>query len=241
MSIVIKGQTVYGSRSIVSENLMMYLDAANKLSYSGTGTSWNDISFYKNVATLVNGPSFSSLNFGSIAFDGTDDLVSFPTKSFWNLSSSNFTIEFWFKLNSITNNNPRLFKTSNDGNTAGISIVNPPSSNNLLIYMSSNGSTYNILNGAGLGSVTLGQFNHLVITRSGSTLSIYINNSFASSANIGTTSIYYNSATDLALGGTVGGGRSILGNIAVFKLYSKELTATQVSQNYNALKNRFGL
>jgi len=231
--------TVQNVNTIVSNRLVLYLDAGNIASYPGTGTLWTDLNPYKNNATLYNGVGFSSTNRGSLSFDGTDDYVAFTATSEWNFAANNFTIEMWIKLNSLTSNNPRLFKTSNDGNISGISIVNPPSSNNLLIYMSSNGSTYDILNGAGIGSITFGQFSHLVITRVGATLNIYINNVLTGSANIASSSIYYTSTPGIAIGGTVGGGRSILGNIALFKMYNKGLSATEVAQNYNALKSRY--
>jgi len=230
--------SLIGANNIVTDELALYLDAANVNSYSGSGTAWNDLSGYKNNATLNNGAIFNSANSGNIFFDGSDDYVLIPATSAWNFAANNFTIEMWIKLNSLTSNNPRLFKTSNDGNISGISIVNPPSSNNLLIYMSSNGSTYDILNGAGIGSVTFGQFNHLVTTRVGTSVNVYINNVLTSSANIGTSSIYY-STVGIALGGTVGGGRSIFGNIALFKMYNKGLNATEITQNYNAVKGRF--
>ena len=70
----------YGPR-IVSNGLVLCLDAANKRSYPGTGTTWTDLSGNSNNGTLTNGPTFSAGNMGSILFDGTNDYVgSFPTQ-----------------------------------------------------------------------------------------------------------------------------------------------------------------
>jgi hypothetical protein len=61
------------SPKIVTDGLVLYLDAANPKSYPGTGTAWNDISRGGNNGTLVNGPTFDSTNGGSIVFDGVND------------------------------------------------------------------------------------------------------------------------------------------------------------------------
>ena len=61
--------------SIVRDNLVLYLDAANTKSYPGSGTTWKDISGKGNNGTLTNGPTFDSNNLGSIDFDGVNDHV----------------------------------------------------------------------------------------------------------------------------------------------------------------------
>ena len=61
------------SSGIVSSGLLMHLDAGNSSSYSGTGTTWSDLSGNGNHATLVNGPTYSSADGGAIDFDGSND------------------------------------------------------------------------------------------------------------------------------------------------------------------------
>ena len=58
--------------SIVRDNLTLYVDAANTKSYSGSGTTWTDISSKNHDGTLTNGPTFSSDNLGYLLFDGTN-------------------------------------------------------------------------------------------------------------------------------------------------------------------------
>ena len=65
--------TVY--QPIVTDGLVICLDAANTKSYPGSGTTWTD-TIGGNVGTLTNGPTFNSANAGYIAFDGTDDYLS---------------------------------------------------------------------------------------------------------------------------------------------------------------------
>ncbi len=62
------------SPSIVTDGLVLCLDAANSRSYPGTGATWTDLKGGNN-GTLENGPTFDAANGGSIVFDGTDDIV----------------------------------------------------------------------------------------------------------------------------------------------------------------------
>jgi hypothetical protein len=62
--------------AIDTNGLVLYLDAANPASYSGTGTTWADLSGFGNSGTLVDGPSYDHSNGGTIVFDGLDDYVS---------------------------------------------------------------------------------------------------------------------------------------------------------------------
>ena len=62
------------SPRIVRDSLVFYLDAANTKSYTGSGTTWIDMSGKNHDGTLTNGPTFSSDNSGSIVFDGSNDL-----------------------------------------------------------------------------------------------------------------------------------------------------------------------
>ena len=73
------------SPPIVTDGLVLYLDAANTKSYPTTGTTWNDLLGAISGGTLINGPTFNSANGGSIVFDGVDDYF----QAFNNYSSSN--------------------------------------------------------------------------------------------------------------------------------------------------------
>ena len=63
------------SPKLVTNGLVLCLDAANKLSYPGSGTTWYDLSGNANNGTLTNGPTFNSANSGSIVFDYIDDYI----------------------------------------------------------------------------------------------------------------------------------------------------------------------
>ena len=84
-----------GPGNIVTNGLVLYLDAANTLSYTSGYTVWNDLSGNNNNGTLVDGPTFSSGNAGSIVFDGVDDYVKIEPSLSFNVTS--YTIGSVFK------------------------------------------------------------------------------------------------------------------------------------------------
>ena len=83
--------------SIVTNGLVLCLDAGNPRSYPGSGTAWYDVSGNNKTGTLVNGPSYNSSNGGSFVFDGVDDYVNVNN---FNVShgTSNFTYSCWAYL-----------------------------------------------------------------------------------------------------------------------------------------------
>ena len=82
-------------RRIVTDGLVLNLDASIPSSYPGTGTTWTDLSSYGNNGTLVNGPTFEN---GGIRFDGTDDYVLFN-------SVQVRTVQIWAKADNGFNSN----------------------------------------------------------------------------------------------------------------------------------------
>ena len=68
-----------GGGGIVTQNLVVNLDAGDSSSYSGSGTTWNDISGQGNHVTLINGPSYFTSNGGYLRFDGNNDYAYFPS------------------------------------------------------------------------------------------------------------------------------------------------------------------
>ncbi len=82
--------------NIITNGLILELDAANRKSYPGSGTTWTDLSGNGNTGTLTNGPTFSSANGGSIVFDGVDDYVNCGNASSLNFERTNsFSFCFW--------------------------------------------------------------------------------------------------------------------------------------------------
>jgi hypothetical protein len=215
-----------GGPNIVENGLVLCLDAANSKSYSGTGTAWNDISGNGNNGTLVNGPTFSSANGGSIVFDGTDDVVS---TTLVQTFSSELTVETWYRGTKATRNHLWNFYGSNlncNFNDTG---------RTLWIYWEGGGTPAIRFTSP---NFTNGNINHLIFRHSGSINQVYLNGQLLVPQETAGTQTFTGvggSGYDLASTGPFSG------NIYVNRVYNKALTASEVLQNYNATKGRFGL
>ena len=86
----------YGPK-IITDGLVLCLDAADRNSYPGSGASWFDLSGNNNHGTLMAGPTFDSSNGGSIVFDGSDDYVDCGNGSSINIID-NLSVNIWFKI-----------------------------------------------------------------------------------------------------------------------------------------------
>jgi hypothetical protein len=210
---------------IVSDGLVLCLDAGNNKSYPSSGTSWNDLSGNGNAGTLVNGPTFSSENGGSIVFDGTNDYVNLP---YLLLSASqDFTINIWIKANS---------------HGAGTIFCNYLAGNLQLIYGTSiigmwlnNNSTY--LDSPATEFTT----NPVFFTAQrigGNETRVYLN---AILKKTGASTSTIGSVSNFRMGTNTNGGEVYNGKIAQASIYNKALSASEVLQNYNATKGRFAL
>ena len=100
--------------NIVRDGLVFAVDAANPISYPGSGTAWNDLTPNLNNGTLINGPAFDSANAGSIEFDGNDDNIKFNSSI--NVGN-NFTVCIWNQTTSAERRtliaNSYTYQTSN--------------------------------------------------------------------------------------------------------------------------------
>jgi hypothetical protein len=229
--------TVQNVNNIVTNGLVMYLDAANTRSYPGTGTTWTDLSQYKSNGTLTNGPTFSSSNIGSIVFDGVDDYSDFGNKTLgvelqdraacvwiyqtknpigvssiidkdYDFGGSNYGgWGFW-----ITQSNKMNFwaHSVKDLTDTGTSITN-----NIWQHIS---------------------FSYNFTTK---TASFYLNGILNSTVSNLTIEEKISDTTTLKIGAMRGGANFFGGRIAIAKIYNRALTATEILQNYNATKLRF--
>ena len=216
---------------IVTSGLVLALDAADKLSYPGSGTTWRDLSGNNNIGTLTNGPTFSGANMGSIVFDGTNDCVTLAINSLFNFGTGDFSIFCWIKSSKVSDFST-IFALDDGALGTGI-----------LFYIAVTTGVFrtwvaNVAQNTA-ASIANGNWNYVGITRSSGTVYQYINGvqvgSFASAGSVRTNQIprfgNYDSSNSYMY----------QGNIAVSQIYNRALTATEVLQNYNATKNRYGL
>ena len=225
---------------IVTDGLVFLLDAANKKSYPGSGTVWNDLSGNNTNGTLTNGPVFDSGNAGSIDFDGTDDRIN---SSFSELNSvSALSIDVWF------------YQTSAEATTSGTGVIcgwgSTSSTTQFMRVSVSNGSFIAQTRVGGIididqtGVIYSAGWNHYTYVFDG-TSNFYLNGVSQSytSTNGGVVYVTDSISNNIFHIGTLqrGGGFETLyeGRIGLLKLYNRALTSQEILQNYNSTKSRF--
>jgi hypothetical protein len=229
------------SPKVVTDGLVLYLDAANSKSIVSGSTTWNDLSRSQNNGNLVNGPTFDSGNGGSIVFDGTNDYYSAST----SYIQSSHTIISWVYINSLNKNwipilefqfenayrahyyvqgdlNPYTDKRRGFGANWHNGSVNAETWNapNLLSIEANRWYMFTgVLNG-NLGDT------YVNTEKSKSTITVpsYTNIQITNVLNARPLEGYYNS-----------------GFVSSTLIYNRALTPQEVLQNYNATKRRFGL
>ena len=219
---------IFRGPKIVTNGLVLALDAADKNSYIGSGTTWKDLSGNNNTGTLTNGPTFSQANGGSIVFDGVDDCVVVNSNASI-LSTTAYTKVAWFYATSFATNN-NIISGGNSGQhafwLAGGNKLNSGHNGNWSTVVS---TTTLSLNTWYFGAVT---FN----TTTGWILYL---NGVSENTNVSTTTFVGNGEILLAAYST--GANVFTGRIACGLIYNRTLTAAEILQNYNVQKTRFGL
>jgi hypothetical protein len=223
---------MYTGPTIVRENLVLYLDAANTKSYVSGSTTWNDLSGTNNSGSLTNGPTFSSANGGSIVLDGADDYIRISQ----NINPPNITLEFVYKALIST---PYEYLISNARDCCG-------PQNGYELHIVNGVPRFSIWNSTQLGlngtSTLTNQIYHIIATYDGSQMKIYQNSILTGLVN-SALGIGSSPSFNLAIGG-MGFDPAVYnltGNIYIGRVYNRALTATEVLQNFNATKGRFGL
>ena len=221
----------FSGPNIVENGLVLALDAADKNSYKGSGTNWKDLSGNSYNGTLTNGPTFSNTNGGVINFDGTDDYVDCGNVL---ASLTNLTLECFVKFGTqSTSYNGIISKTLSNANgyeirTAGYTSTTTTAQ---FRYVGDNGSS-------DFGALTNGIWYHLTATGILGSQLVYINGSIYNSGTYaGTPSANSNS---LVIGKLAYAGLYANMSMGYARIYNRALTATEILQNYNATKGRFG-
>jgi hypothetical protein len=219
---------------IVTSGLVLALDAGRTLSYVGSGTTWTDLSGNGNTGTLTNGPTYSSANGGSIVFTAA-------SSTYVNISGSNAvtqaTFSVWLKRNgSQIDYAGILFNRNINIDVSGLDFN--ASNNTLGYHWNDDAGSYSFNSGL---TPPNGVWCMCVLTVTSTTATFYLCQS--SGITTATNTLAHASTTlgALRLGYDGEGIRFMNGNIAVCKVYNRELSATEVSQNFNALRGRFGI
>lgn len=223
----------YGWRgpNIVKDGLVLYLDASSPTSYSQliAPTTWKDISGNGYNGTLTNGPTFNSDNGGAIVFDGVDDYITATI----SCNKTTYSVDWWIYPLTTTNFNQTIYFNSGWGA--------------FLCHTTSTGGVYvgtTAVDGSGriapwrTGVFVTNTWQNFTWTFNNGAAVFYKNGAVEASATIAVS--VDSSFTSLGIG--VNTSNTINGRVANLKIYSnKALSASEVLQNYNATRTRFGL
>ena len=212
------------SPSIVMDGLVLALDAGNTKSYSGSGTTWTDLSLNSNTGTLVGGPSYGSTSGWSIAFDGLNDNVSIGTNRF-SFDSSPGTLSAWTKTTSLYPDRAIVSygaSVINQARILGIAASN--------FYFSGYGSTITA------SGASYDDWFNIVGVYDGTNASMYVNGELVAGP---TLQSWNTAASNAGIGKNVGNDGYWRGNVSQVSVYNRALSAAEIQQNYNALKSRY--
>ena len=225
--------TAEGGGNIVTDGLVLCLDAANSRSYISGSTTWNDLSRGNNNGTLVNDPAFSSLNGGSIVLDGTNDYV--ITNNIQ--TTSNFTYDFIFDTSNLTNNTINALVKGTAG-YGGQNVSFHLSNANSIFVCSTLADFSAYIYFTGYNWFTNRGLHHYTVTMeytTTTTFKLYVDGILKDTQSSNNYNNYLPAFNSISYADGVSY------SAYLFRLYNRTLSAQEVLQNYNSTKTRFGL
>ena len=230
---------------IVTDGLVLALDAGNTKSYPGSGTAWTDL-IGSNNGTLTNGPTFSSANGGAIVFDGSNDYVNCG-----NVDSNifdNLTLSLWIKFPvgyglPVSNhgwNSVIAKRTTGNRVNYGINYNATAELDLFQIYYNNSGGNLSVpLSSTFPDNVWVNICGTFAKNSTTTDMILYNNASVISSTNKSGNVYPMVNWMTLQIGTYLGGGEYFKGSIAQTSIYNRALTAVEILQNYNATKGRY--
>ena len=237
---------------IVRNGLVLHLDAAQKTSYSGLANPWKDLSGNRKNGTFTNGPSYNSNNGGSIVFDGSNDYVLITDNTGLQFTNSQaYTISswvYWTESNFGQLGTIFCFGTSSPPYTGYYFVLDYGAARTESFFFDYfDGVNFKSLQGTA-NSIPRNRWIHLCGTVSdnvGANMRVYLNGSLASytdrSSVTPPSNINYSGLTAAVGNRGSSAFQPFEGRIANISIYNKALSASEVLQNYNTTKGRFGL
>jgi hypothetical protein len=224
------GISVKPDLAVVTTGLQLYLDAGNASSYSGSGTTWTDLSGNSRDGTLTNGPTYSATDGGSIVFDGTDDYV----QCTGSLTVTAATFVTWIRRNGNQGQYDGIL-FSRATNTTGMDFQ---VSNQLGYTWNDAGNTYGWQSGLILPNLT---WCMVAISVTSTAATAYLCQTSGITTATNTVNHASSLINDIKIARDEFSTRYFTGNIAIAQLYNIALSADQISQNFAADRGRFGV
>jgi hypothetical protein len=223
------------SNRIVTSGLIMWLDAAERISYPGSGNVWNDISGAGNNCTWSNAPTFTQEAAGTFSFNGSSNFGTFPASGFAYSGDASDTMCCWVKTNTLTGNRDVFGYGSSDsvGKSRNIGMTG----SNFWWHL------WESHTGAQASGASTSRWFNMAFAYYPYGVDIYVNGAFlvrgGSTANtVARDGGFIGRGVDDDV--SVGNENWWNGNISVIQYYNRALSSTEILQNFNALRGRFG-
>jgi hypothetical protein len=218
---------------IVQDGLQLYLSAGDPGSYPGSGTTWQDLSANSYSTTLVNGVGYSSSAGGTLTFDGANDYVDVGQ----SLAYQSFSVGAWFRSTSggikmilskeVAAGNPWNYRIWLNGGTIVADMSQVTTQSSLL---------------SPLGTYNNGGWHNVMFTRDDSTWYLYVNGQQVNTkADTYTGSVTNSQNVWIGRSAYLGGSYAYSGDISEVMIYGRVLSASEVLQNFEATRTRFGV
>jgi hypothetical protein len=231
----------YYQAPIVTDGLIFAVDAGNLVSYENGSTIVNNLSGTQS-GTLINGVGYSSGNGGIWNFDGVDDRIDISNNTLIQNLTTNFTIEAIVKFN--TSGGQYTIFTKGSTFTQGWTLyvrtgaLGPQFS---LIGFNTSSVSSGLLAPTPDGGISTNLWYHVVYTYDQVSVKSYINGQFATSTGYTQTFISTGNTPIIGYDPNIGFPRFWNGNIGYISLYNRSLSTSEISQNFNAQRSRFGI
>ena len=231
----------WANNAIVQNGLDLWLDAGDRGSYPGTGSTWYDLTSNNYNGTIANAVYNGGYGNGSFTFDGSGDTVDVGPISTAG-DHSNCTISVWMNKSAQVANYGNVYDcnygvtTYNKGPRMEVDIAGSI----VRVYMGSDGGNYVSIS---FGSLSNDEWYNLVLTvtpnGSSQDLKSYTDGALVSSYTSSSTYVWDGDVADLYLGVGFTAGRHFTGKIAAFELYNRVLSANEIAQNFTVQRQRF--
>ena len=250
------GRTHVATKGVVQSGLVLNLDAGVSSSYGGSGTTWTDLSGNGNTGTLVNGVGYVGTNGGALSFDGVNDYVSCGKPSSLNFGVGSFSINVWFFVS--TGNILKVLcgkGAASGSNSSGwwLAVDNRYNSNSNGLSFSVNSTSVN----TSYGSITttlpysINTWNNIsaVWNSTNKIAYLYLNTLLMNTTTTQQEGSGFSGVTDTdnanfnSVIASYDNGNSLYfpGNISQASIYNRALSASEISQNFLAMRARFGI
>lgn len=226
--------------SFTTNGIILHLDAANTTSYSGSGTTWNDLSGNNYTATFISSPTFDSTN-GAINFSGSN--YANVTDTPFRFTSPVFTLSIWFYWDGVNRLQNLMGKRNANSpyNQYGLGFFESTAggASNKLSYFARSDSQTDVLLQYPL---TAAGFYNATVVMSASTQTLFVNGVARAVSSTNLSGQTYNiTGANLQVGAATGSTSYYTGKISHVSVYNRSLTNAEVESNYLKLGTRYGL